>query len=66
MFGNVTSKNGEWYFYNTTLKSQGYNDFKVKWGKRQNVDNWRRSAAAGNAIAGNTNAFANPDDTSGE
>jgi TolA-binding protein len=65
MFGNVTSKNGEWYFYNTTLKSQGYNDFKAKWGKRQNVDNWRRSAAAGNAIAGNTNAFANPDDTTG-
>lgn len=33
---------GEWYFYNNTLKSRGFNDFKAKWGKRENVDNWRR------------------------
>jgi tetratricopeptide (TPR) repeat protein len=63
IFGNVTSKNGEWYFYNTTLKSQGYSDFKRKWGKRQNVDNWRRSSAAKSSSQEITNAFANPDDT---
>jgi outer membrane protein assembly factor BamD (BamD/ComL family) len=36
---------GDWYFYNSSLKSRGYSDFKAKWGKRENVDNWRRNAA---------------------
>ncbi len=36
---------GEWYFYNSSLKSRGFNDFKSKWGSRINVDNWRRKAA---------------------
>lgn len=63
VFGNVTGNNGDWYFYNTSLKSQGYNDFKKTWGKRQNVDNWRRSAATGNST-GNllaNSAGGNPD-----
>ena len=34
------SDNGEWYFYNSSLKSRGYSDFKSKWGNRPNVDNW--------------------------
>ncbi len=59
-FGQTTSKSGEWYFYNTSLKAQGYNDFKRIWGKRQNTDNWQRSAAiAGYAAA---NSFGNPDE----
>ena len=58
IFGNVTSVNGDWYFYNTSLKSQGYADFKRKWGKRQNVDNWRTVSSGGTPV---TNAFANPD-----
>lgn len=33
---------GDWYFNNNSLKSRGFNEFKVKWGKRDNVDNWRR------------------------
>ncbi len=33
---------GEWYFYNTTLKTQGNQKFKQNWGNRPNVDNWRR------------------------
>ena len=37
---------GEWYFYNNNLKSSGFNDFKSKWGKRENIDNWRRSSAS--------------------
>jgi len=37
---------GEWYFYNNNLKSSGFNDFKNKWGKRENVDNWRRASAS--------------------
>lgn len=40
-----TDLKGEWYFSNNTLKSKGYSEFKAKWGKRQNVDNWRRQSA---------------------
>src|SRR5690348_14402767 len=61
IFGNTTSVNGEWYFYNTTLKSQGYNDFKRTWGRRPNTDNWRRASAASNTAA--SNSFGNPDET---
>jgi outer membrane protein assembly factor BamD (BamD/ComL family) len=35
---------GEWYFYNNSVKSRGFNEFKNKWGTRPNVDGWRRSA----------------------
>ncbi|MEO6232990.1 MAG: hypothetical protein ABJB11_18430 [Ferruginibacter sp.] len=44
LFSNNTK--GEWYFYNTSVKSKGYGDFKKKWGARKNVDNWRRKDAA--------------------
>lgn len=37
---------GEWYFYNPALKSRGFNEFKSKWGKRTNVDNWRRKTSS--------------------
>lgn len=37
---------GEWYFYNASLKSRGFNEFKAKWGKRLNVDNWRRKSSS--------------------
>ncbi|HCY88925.1 MAG TPA: hypothetical protein DHV17_01565 [Chitinophagaceae bacterium] len=39
------SSKGEWYFHNAGMKSKGFNEFKSKWGKRENVDNWRRKAA---------------------
>lgn len=39
------SAKGEWYFYNPTLKSKGFTEFKGKWGSRPNVDNWRRISA---------------------
>ena len=32
-----------WYFYNTVSKSSGFNDFRARWGTRDNTDNWRRS-----------------------
>ena len=32
-----------WYFYNPTAVSQGKVTFQREWGKRENVDNWRRS-----------------------
>lgn len=40
---------GDWYFYNTSLKSKGYSEFKRIWGKRSNSDNWRRQSGVGNA-----------------
>ena len=40
-----SSGKGEWYFYNANSKSRGFNEFKSKWGKRDNTDNWRRKSA---------------------
>jgi len=50
---NQRSK-GDWYFYNNSLKSRGYNEFIAKWGNRENADNWRRSGMqrGGNLPAG--------------
>ena len=44
LFGQSQSK-GDWYFYNTTLKTQGAAQFKQVWGNRPNTDNWRRFAS---------------------
>lgn len=41
--GNQASTSGNWYFYNTAMKSTGYNDFIKKWGNRPLADDWRRS-----------------------
>lgn len=38
-------KQGDFYFYNSSLKSKGYSEFISTWGKRPNVDNWRRQSA---------------------
>ncbi len=46
---------GEWYFYNSTLKARGFNDFKSKWGNRINVDNWRRKAALDQIVKNTVN-----------
>lgn len=34
---------GKWYFYNPVALSQGFNEFKRKWGNRKLEDNWRLS-----------------------
>lgn len=44
IFSNNNAK-GDWYFYNNSVKSKGFNEFKKLWGKRENVDNWRRLGA---------------------
>ncbi len=41
-----SSSKGDWYFYNSSAKSKGFTDFKRRWGKRTNVDNWQRKTAA--------------------
>ena len=53
---------GEWYFYNNSLKSRGFTDFKSKWGKRDNVDNWRRKSAVASAGTSNLNGNIDIDD----
>jgi len=61
-----SSGNAEWYFYNNSLKSKGYNDFKAKWGNRPNVDNWmlssqiaRQKLPGNNGEPGKANALDN-------
>ncbi len=49
LFGTGNQK-GEWYFYNASSRTRGANEFQAKWGKRPNVDNWRRSAAVTSAV----------------
>ncbi|MGN6803096.1 MAG: tetratricopeptide repeat protein [Ginsengibacter sp.] len=51
-YGNNTNK-GDWYFYNNSVKAQGYNEFKRIWGKRQNADNWRLSSISTNSSVAN-------------
>ncbi len=42
---------GDWYFYNNTLKSKGFSDFKTKWGNRPNVDNWQVASLVSSKLA---------------
>jgi len=41
---NTGGDNTEWYFYNVSLKSKGFGDFRSKWGNRQNSDDWLLSS----------------------
>ena len=51
---------GDWYFYNPSIKAKGYNEFKKVWGKRENIDNWRRiSSSEQNLITSNKNNASN-------
>ncbi|RXK80573.1 type IX secretion system periplasmic lipoprotein PorW/SprE [Filimonas effusa] len=45
LFSETNASASEWYFNNTSLKSSGVAEFNTRWGKRPNVDNWRRSSA---------------------
>ena len=55
LFSANDSKSGDFYFYNSSLKAKGYTEFRSKWGKRLNVDNWRfRSASEVSNTAGTT------------
>jgi tetratricopeptide (TPR) repeat protein len=58
LFGQNQAK-GDWYFYNASMKSKGFGEFKSKWGNRLNVDNWRRNAAV-NTTINNANMVNNP------
>ncbi|HPZ88203.1 MAG TPA: hypothetical protein PLQ32_08880 [Flavihumibacter sp.] len=60
LFSNGSST--DFYFYNNSLKSRGFSDFRNKWGTRQNVDNWRRSSAANMAVRAQTDNADNAND----
>ncbi len=49
------------YFYNSNAISQGYNDFKRRWGNRKLEDNWRRSNRASSDITANNSQTLDPD-----
>jgi tetratricopeptide (TPR) repeat protein len=49
-----TGGNSSFYFYNSTAVSQGFSDFKRKWGNRKLEDNWRRSDRSASDITNNT------------
>ena len=62
--GDIFAKNetkGDWYFYNSSVKGKGYNEFKRVWGKRQNVDNWRRASNSTQNISAGKGPGNNPD-----
>lgn len=42
--------NGQWYFYNPSLVTQGINEFIQRWGNRPLEDNWRRSHKVADAV----------------
>jgi hypothetical protein len=46
-----------WYFNAASQKAKGSNEFKVRWGKRPNVDNWRRQGAVDAIISNTQNNF---------
>lgn len=54
LFSSAGDSKGDWYFYNASLKSKGFTEFKRVWGKRENIDNWRRISST-NVSAGNQN-----------
>lgn len=44
---SIGSESASWYFSNSALMQQGFNEFKRKWGNRPNVDDWNRNAKLG-------------------
>lgn len=71
LFSSQTSTDTKFYFNNSMALSQGFSDFKKRWGNRILADDWRRSQQALNTtpsavVAPNTNATKNSnDDTQG-
>jgi len=62
---------GSFYFDNANAVSQGYTDFKRKWGNRKLEDNWRRSSkgssdAANNLSPANSAQSSDPDAPAGK
>lgn len=56
LFSNVNTAINDFYFLNTSLKLQGLREFKLSWGNRPNVDNWRRQSVLNKIAAQQNNA----------
>lgn len=59
LFGANNAK-GDWYFNNPAMKSKGFSEFTSRWGKRMNVDNWRRNVGSGISTNNSNNINTNP------
>ncbi|HEX3383643.1 MAG TPA: hypothetical protein VHS53_00565, partial [Mucilaginibacter sp.] len=60
--GGNSGSGGSFYFYNSNAVSQGFNDFKRRWGNRKLEDNWRRSQhAATTDLSGGSSQGTDPD-----
>jgi tetratricopeptide (TPR) repeat protein len=60
--GGNSGAGGSFYFYNSNAVSQGFNDFKRRWGNRKLEDNWRRSQHAATAdLSGGSSQGTDPD-----
>ncbi len=57
LFASGNTK-GDWYFYNSALKTRGFKEFKNNWGGRINADNWRRKASLDQSIKNAANNIA--------
>lgn len=60
-FSSANKNGGNFYFDNSAALSQGFDEFKRKWGNRKLADNWRTSANAANNDnrASSTNLISN-------
>jgi tetratricopeptide (TPR) repeat protein len=63
IFSNNETK-GDWYFYNPSIKAKGYSEFKRVWGKRENIDNWRRISSSEQNMAANNRGEQNNNNAS--
>ncbi len=70
----AANEKGDWYFYNSNAKSKGFSQFRSRWGKREDKDNWRRKAVTGtpntppskDGDPGNIMIATNPDEIAGD
>lgn len=46
---------GQWYFYNVDSRTKGFNEFKLTWGERPYINDWRRGEAIQQNTLGITN-----------
>jgi len=65
--GSQQNSGATFYFYNTSAVTQGYGDFKRKWGDRKLEDNWRRASRSNSDITANnaTTTAGDPDAPAG-
>ncbi len=63
-FSEANKTASSFYFYNDAAISQGFSEFKRRWGDRKLTDNWRVSAS--NLLASNTDKGLNPLNGDGE